>query len=328
MIRRVTPLIEWGQRLSLDYQRNRTALAAGGLAYFVALSLAPAALAFGTVAGLILDPEEVRTALENLVGKAPGTITGAQTAIDALVNLIAGASASTFTITTIVSLVIAVYAASKVVFGVRMAMNTTFGVVETRGGFLERMISTLVTLIGLVAGVVIVVVLTLVPRILSWLGIDGVSLTTGSWLVDWIVVVALVYLGVRWIMHHAPNGGRRVPWTSPGVTLATVGIVGATVGVGIYARFSASLGAAVLLFGTAIGILLWLYLCFLALLWGAIIEADRQSRREPARGTGDEAGEESGDGATEAHVEGTGVDERHEPQEGARSEGDDAHPHP
>ena len=327
MIRRVKPLIEWGQRLSLDYQRNRTALAAGGLAYFVALSLAPAALAFGTVAGLVLDPEEVRTALENLVSKAPGTITGAQTAVDALVNLIAGASASTFTITTIVSLAIAVYAASKVVFGVRMAMNTTFGVVETRGGFLERMISTLVTLIGLVAAVVVVVVLTLVPRILAWLGIDGVSLTTGSWLLDWVVVVSLVYLGVRWIMHHAPNGGRRVPWRSAGVALATVGIVGATVGVGIYARFSASLGAAVLLFGTAIVILLWLYLCFLSLLWGAVIEADRQLRREPARGTGDEAREESGHGTAEAHVQGAGIDERNEPQEGAGPEGDDAHPH-
>jgi membrane protein len=276
VIARLKLLVQWGQRLSLDYQRNRTALAAGGLAYFVALSIAPAALAFGTVAGLVLDPEEVRTALENLVARAPGTITGAQSAIDALVNLVAGASASSFTITTIVSLVIAIYAASKVVFGVRMAMNTTFGVIETRGGFFERIISTAVTLIGLVAGVVIVVLLTFLPRILSWLGVDGFALTTGSWLLDWLVVIALTYLGVRWVMHHAPNHGNPVPWTSPGVALATLGIVAATVGVGIYAKFSASLGAAVLLFGTAIVILLWLYLCFLALLWGAIIEADRQ----------------------------------------------------
>jgi membrane protein len=91
-----------------------------------------------------------------------------------------------------------------------------------------------------------------------------------------LVVLALVYLCVRWVMHHAPNHGKPVPWNSLGVALATVGIVGATVGVGVYARFSASLGAAVLLFGTAIVILLWLYLCFLALLWGAVIEADRQ----------------------------------------------------
>ncbi len=89
-------------------------------------------------------------------------------------------------------------------------------------------------------------------------------------------MIVVTFLGVRWLMHHAPNHGRRVPWTSPGVLLATVGILAATVGVGVYARFSSSLGAAVLLFGTAIVVLLWLYLCFLSLLWGAIVEADRQ----------------------------------------------------
>jgi membrane protein len=275
-MRRLQPLIAWGQRLSLDYQRNRTSLAAGGLAYFVALSIAPAALAFGTVAGIFLDPAEVRSALESLVARAPGTISGAQGAIDALVNLIEGASASTFTITTIVSALIAVYAASKVVLGLRMAMNTTFGLIETRGGLIERIVSAVITLVGLVAGVVIVVILTVLPRLLSWLGVEGFTLSSGSWLLDWAIAIALVYLAVRWVMHHAPNHGRAVPWNSPGVGLATAGILAATVGVGIYTRYSTSLGAAVLLFGTAIVILLWVYLCFVALLWGAIVEADRQ----------------------------------------------------
>jgi membrane protein len=273
---RLEPLLAWSRRLSLDYQRNRASLAAGGLAYFVALSIAPAALAFGTFAGLVLDPTEVRSALESLVARAPGTVEGAQTAIDALVNLIEGASASAFTVTTVVSVLIAVYASSKVVLGLRMAMNTTFGVVETRGGLIERAVSTVITLTGLVLAVGVVIILTALPRILQWLGITGFSLSTGSWILDWLIVVALVYLSVRWVMHHSPNGGRPVPWASPGVLLATSGIIAATVGVGVYARFSASLGAAVLLFGTAVVILLWLYLCFVALLWGAIIEADRQ----------------------------------------------------
>lgn len=279
MLRRLEPLLEWGRRVSLDFQRNRTSLAAGGLAYFVALSLAPAALAFGTVAGLILDPAEVRATLERLVGHGPGTIAGAQEAVDSLVNLVEGASSTTLTATTFISLLIAVYAASKVVLGLRMAMNTTFGLVETRGGLIERGISTVVTLIGLVLGVAVVVVLTVLPRILQLLGIDDFRLSTGSWLVDWLVVIVLVWLAVRWVVHHAPNGGRPVPFTSAGVALATLGIVGATVGVGIYAKFSSSLGAAILLFGTAVVVMLWLYLCFLALLWGAIIEADRQGVR-------------------------------------------------
>jgi membrane protein len=283
---RFRPLLQWGQRVSLDYQRNRTALVAGGLAYFVALSIAPAALAFGTVAGLFLDPADVRSALEALVARAPGTVSGSQSAIDALVNLIEGASSSAFTVTTVVSALIAIYAASKVVFGLRLAMNTTFGLVETRGGFLERIVSAVITLVGLVAGVAIVVLLTVLPRILQWLGITDFSLSSGTWFIDWGISIALVFLSVRWLMHHSPNHGSPVPWTSRGVLLSTVGIVGSTVGVGIYARLSSSLGAAVLLFGTAIVILLWLYLCFLSLLWGAIIEADRQ--RATSRTTGED----------------------------------------
>ena len=276
MKERVRAVVGWGTRLGLEYSRTRASLAAGGLAYFVALSIAPAALAFGTLAGLFLDPEDVREVLERLADRAPGTVGNLQPVIDALVSTIESASATAFTITTIVSALIAVYASSKVVLGVRMAMNTVFGVEETRSGLIERAVAAVVTLVGLVAAVALVILLTLVPRVLGWLGVSTVRLTTGNWLGDWLIVCVLVFLAVRWTLHHAPNQSRRVAWTSRGAWAASAGIVAATIGVGIYTTFSASLSAAVLVFGTAVVILLWLYLCFVALLWGAIIEADDQ----------------------------------------------------
>jgi membrane protein len=280
---RVRELVAWGSRLGLEYTRTRASLAAGGLAYFVSLSIAPAALAFGTLAGLFLDPEDVRAVLERLAERAPGTVGNLDPVIDALVSTIESASATAFTVTTLVSALVAVYASSKVVLGVRMAMNTVFGVEETRSGLIERAVATVITLVGLVAAVALVILLTLVPSVLSWLGISTVPLSTGSWLADWLIVCALVFLAVRWTLHHAPNQARRVAWTSRGAWAATAGIVAVTIGVGIYTRFSTSLSAAVLVFGTAIVILLWLYLCFVALLWGAIIEADDQRRAEPLR---------------------------------------------
>lgn len=267
-------VLEWGRRISADYGRTRASLAAGGLAYFVALSIAPAALAFGTVAGLFLNPTEVRNVLERLAGHAPETAGVMQPFIDALVSTIESASASAFTITTVVSVIVAIYAASKVVYSLRLAMNAVFRVEETRNGLLERAFSAVATLVGIVAAVALVIVLTVLPRILQWIGIDNVRLTTGSGVADWIVIVALTFLTVRWTITHAPNLRQRVPWTSLGAWTATLGIVGATIGVGVYAKYSSSLGATVLLFGTAVVILLWLYLSFMALLWGAIIEAD------------------------------------------------------
>ena len=285
MIERWRPLLAWFQRLSLEYQRARVSLAAGGMAYFVALSLAPAALAFGTLAGVVLDPQDVRAALERLAERAPEAMGNLQPVVDALVSTIENASASAFTITTLVSLLIAVYAASKVVFGLRQAMNTVFGVEETRSGLVERAFSAVVTLAGLVLGVAVVILLTVVPRVLDWLGLADVQLTTGTWVLDWALALAAVFVAVRWTLRHAPNRTQPVGRLSRGAWVATLGIGAATVGVGVYTRFSTSLSATVLIFGTAVVILLWLYLCFLALLWGAIIEADDARARATTRTT-------------------------------------------
>ena len=279
MSERVRGVIAWGTRLGADYQRSRATLAAGGLAYFVALSLAPAALAFGTLAGLVLSPEDVRAALERLADRAPASLGNLQPVIDALVSTIETASASAFTITTVVSLLVAIYASSKVVYGMRMALDSVYGVAEVRSGLLERGLSAVVTLAGLVVAVAVVILLTIVPRVLEWLGVTDTRLTTGSWFADWAIAFALVFLAVRATLARGPHQRQRVGWLSPGAWAATLGIAGATIGVGIYARFSSSLGAAVLLFGTAVVILLWLYLCFLAVLWGAIIEADSARQR-------------------------------------------------
>jgi membrane protein len=280
---RLSALIAWWSGLTREFQRTRASLAAGGLAYFVALSLAPAALALGTLAGIFLDPADVRDALERLAERAPASLGNMQPIIDSLVSTVETASASAFTITTVVSALVAIYAASKVVFGLRMALNTVYGVDEERSGLFERAIATIVTLVGMVAAVVIVALLTIVPRFLEWLGITDVRLTTGNWLADWLVAGALVFLAARWTLAHASNVRQPVRWLSPGPWLATVGVGAATIGVGIYTRFSSSLSAAVLIFGTAVVILLWLYLCFLALLWGAIVEADVLSRRGALR---------------------------------------------
>lgn len=128
MRERLALLVAWGSRLGQAFGRTRASLAAGGLAYFVALSLAPAALAFGTLAGLFLDPADVRTALERLADRAPASMGNLQPVVDALVSTVEAASSSALTITTVVSALIAVYAASKVVFGLRMAMNTVYGI--------------------------------------------------------------------------------------------------------------------------------------------------------------------------------------------------------
>ena len=297
MTERIREWAAYGKRLSVEIARIRASLAAGGLAYFVALALAPAAIALGSIAGLVLDPEDVRHALESVAARTPGLQESSQAAINALVGLVESGSTASFTIATIVGFGVAIYAASKVVYGVREAMDAAFDVREARTGIIERAWSTAITLIGLVGAAALVVLLTVVPKVLDWLGLQQVVTTTGNWILDWLIALVLVYLAVRWTLQHAPNQDVRVPWTSPGAIVGALGIIGATGVVGIYARYSSTLGAAVAVFGTAVVLLLWLYLCFMGLLWGAVIEAERQRRArdasggEPAGRSGDQRGD-------------------------------------
>lgn len=279
MNRRVREVIDHGLDLSRDYRRTRASLAAGGLAYFVALSIAPAALALGTVAGLLLDPEDIRAALDRLGERTPDAFAAIEPVAAALLSTVETASASSFTIATIVSALVAVYAASKVVLGLRMAMNSAFGVVETRSGLIERGFAAIVTLIAIVVGVALIFILTVLPQILGFLQLPNGPLTTGAPVLDWAVVMLLILVVVRWLLQHGPDRPGRVRWYSLGAWTATLGIAGATLGVGLFTRYSSSISAAIVIFGTAIVLLLWVYLCFVSLLWGAVIEADAERRR-------------------------------------------------
>jgi membrane protein len=266
------------QSISAHATLHRTTLSAGGLAFFVSLSIAPAAVVVGWIAGLLVDPSRVQQSLEVLVGQSPGVGASLKPFVDSLTSLIEQASGTTFTVATIVSLLLAVYAASRMVYGLRLALNTAFNAPKRYTGAIERLASSVITLIGLVVAVAILVAVTVVPRILAALGLGDVRIFTGVALIDWGTLLVLLWAIVRWLMSRASNTQVRLPWWSPGPIVAALWIIVASIGVGIYVQFSSALGAAIAIFGSAIVVLLWLYLCFLGLLYGAEIEAERQRR--------------------------------------------------
>lgn len=275
-MRRLREFITYVQCILARSTAHRGSLAAGGLAYFVSLSVAPAALAIGSLVGIFLSPQEVRSALTQAAESTPGLLEQAKPAIDSIVSVVESASSTSVSVASFIGLIIAIYAASKMVFGLRLALNSAFGVPDRYRGILERVAATIVTLIGLVAAVGLILVLTFLPRVLTSLGFTDVRLTSGSWLIDWVIAALIVWIACWFVIAKGANHQQRVPLWSPGPIVAAVWIVGASVGVGIYANLSSSLAATIAIFGSALVILLWLYLGFVGLLYGAEIEAERQ----------------------------------------------------
>ena len=269
-------VIAYVQVITARSTAHRGSLAAGGLAFFVSLSVAPAALAIGWLVGRILSPQEVRDALTNAAASTPGLSTELQPVIEQVVTLMESASTSAVTITSIAGVLIAVFAASRTVVGLRLALNSAFGVPDRYRGIVERVAATVITLIGLVAGVAAILALTFVPRVLAALGLTGIRITTGNWVSDWLIAGVVVWLACWFVIARGANHRARIPLWSPGPIVAAVWIIAVSIGVGAYASWSSTMSAAVAVFGSALVILLWLYLGFVGLLYGAEVEAERQ----------------------------------------------------
>lgn len=184
-------------------------VAAGGLAYFVALAVAPAAVVVGAMAGLILGPDQVQRVVNSLAGQDPSQAQALKPITDSLVNATEHASVSGLTVTSLVGLIVAIYAASKVVFGLRLALDGVFETAPKRRGFMARVIATLTTLIGMLVVVGAFVALTVLPRILGWLGATQVRIFSGIGILDWVIGALLIWLAIRWVLRHAPNNRSR-----------------------------------------------------------------------------------------------------------------------
>ncbi len=274
----LSAVVAYVREVSSRMGAHRASLAAGGLAYFVVLAIAPAAVVVGSLAGLFLTPTEIRDAFARLQEASPALAANVSGFTDSLVSIVENASTTSITVATTVSVIVAIYAASKVVYGIRLAQDTSYGVASSDRTLLIRAISAIVTLAALLAFTAIIVALTFVPKVVSAFGLTDVRLVTGSTTLDWIALVVVVWLLIRLTMRHLTAARQRIPVLALGPIVATVIIAGSTIGVGVYAANSSTLSAAVLVFGSAVVALLWLYLCFLGLLTGSEMEAIRRER--------------------------------------------------
>lgn len=282
-------LVSRGRVVADVHARSNGSLVAAGLAFYTFFALAPAAVAIGAIAGVFLSPADLSSAWKELLARSPDSLSALQPAVDGLTQVAMTASGGVALITSASALVVAIYAASKSVYGVRLAMTTSLSGNVPQGGFALRIVSAVVALVVLVGIVVGLCLVTLLPSFLKALGLDAPAGTRYA-LLNWFLVALVTWVLVFLTFRKAPVGGSDARWTSPGVIVAVLWILGAIAAFGLYSAWSSAVGAALLVYGAPIALLLWLYLVALGLLIGAAVQA--ASGREPARGAGDKGGDE------------------------------------
>ena len=197
------------------------------------------------------------------------------------------ASSGSLSISAGVSLVLALWSASRGMSGLITAFDIAYQQKETRSFIKLNMVAIGLTLLMLVGGTIIIALVGILPAAIQLLGLESST----KWLLlvlEWPLLLAVVLGGLAVLYRYAPNRDTpRWRWVSPGAIVATLlwllGSVAFTVYVTHFNSYDKTYGS----LGGVVVMLTWLYLSSFVALLGAVINA--QSERQTSAEFNDRA---------------------------------------
>lgn len=239
-------------------ERDRVAIVAAGLAFYVLLSLIPALVATVAVYSWVRDPADLYRRIESWTRSFPDEV---QRLVAGQLIEVAGASGSSMGVGLAVSILATFWAASKAARAVMSTLNIAYDVEGDRHTLRRRGWS-----VAAASAVIILAVMALAL-------VDTGASTAGSWwsvatsILFWPLVVVAQAVTSALAYRYAPNrDGESVTRVWPGAAVSAAVFVLATGALAIYvslADISRAYGA----LGAFVGGGLWL----LVISWGLLI---------------------------------------------------------
>ncbi|HET7314392.1 YihY/virulence factor BrkB family protein [Salinisphaera sp.] len=272
-------------------------LVAAGVAFYSFLSLFPALVALLSIYGLIASPRHVAGQMNQLQGAVPAS---ALHLVQSQIAQLTRTDHATLGISLVVSVLIALYSASKGAGAMISALNIAYGEIEKRGFFKLQGITLLLTFSGIVFFILMLGAIGLTAY-LNQIALPG-WLTIIIRVVRWLIVLAMMTAALAVLLAWAPSRRRpKFQWVTPGAVFATVLWLLASIAfsfyIGHFGSYNKTYGSA-----AAIVILMtWFWLSAFFVLVGAGIngELERQTRRDSTKGSPRPLGERDAAAADE-----------------------------
>jgi membrane protein len=174
-------------------------------------------------------------------------------------------------------LIAAVWSASSGFVSLMESLSVAHGCRDSRSYLRKRVIATGATFL---AAIFAMACFGLV--VLGRWGVGMMPLSVRSWylprdiweVVRWIVMLALLYVGVELMNCLLPAGKRTWRWLSPGTAFVVLTLVASTMALNVYVQHFSSYPAIYGTLGGVIVLMLWIYFASIILLVGA--EADHE----------------------------------------------------
>jgi membrane protein len=265
-----------------EMKSDHLTLIAGGVAYAWFLALFPGLIAAVLIYGLVTDPSQVESQVNDM---ASGLPQDAQSLITTQLKSIAGGSGG-LGLGLLLSIALALWSASAGMAGLVEAINIAYDEDEERNFIIKRGLALLLTVGFIVFLAVAVALVAVFPVVLSQLG-TGPIISIIAQVVRWAVLVGAAIVALGLIYRIGPHrDAPAVRWLSTGSVIATIIWIAASVGFSFYVENFGSYGKTYGALAGVVVLLIWFWITALAVLIGAEInaEAEAQTVKDTTKG--------------------------------------------
>lgn len=280
---------EWRQVLigvKDEIKSDNVPIVAAGVAFFALLATVPALVALVSLYGLVADPADIAGQVNEWMAAAPSAV---RTMVTDQLESIAAGSGGSLGVGFAVGLVAALWTASSGMKQLIGAHNMVYDCSESRGFLKLRGLSLALTAGAVLFVVAAAVALAALPAVVAEVTGNDTARTlvsVGRW--PALAVMFMAGLGVlyRWAPDRRPPQMR---WLSPGAGLAMVLWLVASAGFSLYTSSFGSYNETYGSLGAVVVLMLWLYLTAFAVLLGAELDSELETRmldRDDACDTG------------------------------------------
>jgi membrane protein len=268
---------------------DRITTISGGVTFFVLLALFPGLAGLISLYGLVADSSTIGQHLGSLEGVLPEG--GMQILRDQLQQLTTQ-PAQKLGFATLGSLAISLWSANGGIKAIFEGLNSVYEDNEKRSFIKLNAISLALTLATLTFVIVSLLTITVVPTLLSYLGLPWVSNIVNY--ARWPVLLVIVSLMIAVIYRLGPS--REQPqwkWISPGCIFAAVAWIATSLLFSWYTSHFGSYNKTYGSLGAAVGFMTWIWISTIVLLIGAKINAEleHQTASDTTVGASAPAGE-------------------------------------
>jgi membrane protein len=258
-------------RTYTEFSNDRVLLVAAGITFYGLLALFPALTALVSIAGVMVEPNTIVDQLRSFSGVVP------EAALDIVgeqMQRIASQPTNHLSFAFVAGLAIAIWSANNGIKAMFEGLNVVYDEDEERSFLRLNGISLMFTLGAIVMMVVALGAIAVVPAILAFVGLPGISGTLIS-LGRWPILFAIIIVGIGLLYRFGPS---RTPpqwrWISVGSGLAAALWVAASAIFSWYVANFNSYNQTYGSLGAVIAFMVWIWISASIILLGAELNAE------------------------------------------------------